>query len=65
MTYNHCYPKAATSKARYGKIIAIDNNNIVDINTKLFELASFMSVDLGYKSQEEFVDKFDDMEIAL
>ena len=28
MTYNHCYPKAATSKARYGKIIAIDNNNI-------------------------------------
>lgn len=44
---------------------AIDNNNIDDINSKLFELASFMSVDLGYKSQEDFVEKFDDMEIAL
>lgn len=44
---------------------AIDNNNIVDINAGLFQLASFMQVDLGYKTQEEFVEKFDDMEISL
>ena len=57
--------KLQFASIRNGIQNAIDNNNIVDINTKLFELASFMSVDLGYKSQEEFVDKFDDMEIAL
>lgn len=44
---------------------AIENNNIVDINSKLFELASFMKVDLGYKNQDEFVERFDDMVIAL
>jgi len=43
----------------------IQNNNISSINSGLFELASFMNVDLGYKNQEEFVEKFDDMEIAL
>ena len=57
--------KVQFTSIRNGIQNAIDNNNIVDINTKLFELASFMSVDLGYNSQEEFVDKFDDMEIAL
>lgn len=57
--------KVQFASIRNGIQNAIDNNNIVDINTKLFELASFMSVDLGYKSQEEFVDKFDGMEIAL
>lgn len=43
----------------------IQANNISTINSGLFELASFMNVDLGYKNQEEFVEKFDDMEIAL
>ncbi len=44
---------------------AIQGNNIVAINSSLFDLASFMHVDLGYKNQEEFVEKFDDMEIVL
>lgn len=48
-----------------GIINAIDNNNIVEINTGLFKLASFMQVDLGYKSQDEFVEKFGNMEIVL
>lgn len=43
----------------------IQANNISSINSGLFEFASFMNVDLGYKNQEEFVEKFDDMEIAL
>ena len=57
--------KVQFASIRNGIQTAIDNNNIVDINSKLFELASFMNVDLGYKSQEEFIEKFDDMEIAL
>lgn len=44
---------------------AIQGNNIVAINSSLFDLASFMHVDLGYKNQDEFVEKFDDMEIVL
>ena len=44
---------------------AIDKNNIVEINAGLFKLASFMQIDLGYNNQEEFVNNFDDMEIAL
>lgn len=43
----------------------IQSNNIKSINSALFELASFMKVDLGYTNQTEFVDKFDDMEIVL
>ena len=43
----------------------IDAHNIDSINNGLFALASFMHVDLGYKNQSEFVDKFDDMEIEL
>ena len=43
----------------------IDNNNIDTINTGLFELAAFMRIDLDYKNQAEFVDGFDNMEIAL
>lgn len=44
---------------------AIQGNNIVAINSGLFDLASFMHIDLGYKNQDEFVKNFDDMEIAL
>lgn len=44
---------------------AINKNDISSINTGLFELAGFMNVDLGYRNQTEFVDKFDDMDIEL
>ena len=44
---------------------AVDKNNIIEINTGLFKLASFMQIDLGYNNQEEFVRNFEDMEIAL
>ena len=57
--------KVQFASIRNGIQNAIDNNNIDDINSKLIELASFVGVDLGYKSHEEFVEKFDDMEIAL
>jgi ribosomal 50S subunit-recycling heat shock protein len=57
--------KIQFASIRNGIQNAIENNNIVDINSKLIELASFINVDLGYNSQEEFVEKFDDMEIAL
>lgn len=40
-------------------------NNISSINSGLIELASFMNIDLGYRDQKEFVEKFDDMELAL
>ena len=43
----------------------IERNNIDDINSSLFKLASFMQVDLGYDNQVDFVDKFDDMNISL
>lgn len=43
----------------------INNNNIDTINSGLYELASFMRIDLGYTNQEEFVDNFDDLEISL
>ena len=43
----------------------IQSNDINSINSALFSLASFMNVDLGYKNQTEFVDRFDDMDITL
>ena len=43
----------------------IERDNIDEINAGLFKLATFMNVDLGYNNQSEFVEKFDDMEIAL
>lgn len=44
---------------------AIEKNDISSINTGLFKLADFMNIDLGYRNQEEFVIKFDDMDIEL
>lgn len=44
---------------------AINKNDISSINAGLFKLADFMDVDLGYRNQAEFVEKFDDMEIEL
>ena len=43
----------------------IERDNIDEINAGLFKLATFMNVDLGYNNQSEFVEKYDDMEIAL
>lgn len=43
----------------------VERNNIDEINTALFKLATFMNVDLGYNNQSEFVEKFDEMDIAL
>ncbi len=43
----------------------IEGNNIKAINVGLFKLADFLHVDLGYKDQDEFVEKFNDMELAL
>ena len=43
----------------------LGKNNIDEINSSLFNLASFMKVDLGYKNQSEFVEQFTDMEISL
>ena len=40
-------------------------NDSSSINAGLFKLASFMNVDLGYKNQSEFIERFDDMEISL
>lgn len=44
---------------------AIKANDITTINSGLFELASFMNVDLGYNNLEEFNKKFDKLEIVL
>lgn len=44
---------------------AINKNDISSINAGLFKLADFMDVDLGYRNQAEFAEKFDDMEIEL
>lgn len=44
---------------------AIKEGSIDAINSELFKLAAFMKVDLGYTSQEEFVNNFDNMEIVL
>ena len=44
---------------------SIEKNDTDGINSGLFELASFMQVDLGYRNRTEFVERFDDMEIAL
>lgn len=43
----------------------IEANSIDNINSSLFDLASFMHMDLGYKNQTEFIENFDDMEIEL
>lgn len=43
----------------------IEGNNIDVINTGIFQLTNFMQVDLGYRNQTEFVNKFDDMELSL
>ncbi|MEE0990383.1 MAG: hypothetical protein UIC45_03590 [Paludibacteraceae bacterium] len=43
----------------------VERNDIDEINAGLFKLATFMNVDLGYNNQSEFVEKFDDMDIAL
>lgn len=43
----------------------IDNNNIDEINSGLFNLAKFMNVKLEYYTLEEFVDNFDNMELSL
>lgn len=43
----------------------IDNNSIDSINNGLFELAQFMHVDLGYRNQKEFVEKFDNGELEI
>lgn len=44
---------------------AIEKDDISSINTGLFKLADFMNIDLGYRNQDEFVNKFDDMDIEL
>ena len=44
---------------------SVESNDTDGINSGLFELASFMAIDLGYRNQDEFVERFDDMEIAL
>ena len=44
---------------------AIYTNSVDNINMDLFKLASFMHVNLGYSSQEEFVEEFDSMDLVL
>jgi hypothetical protein len=43
----------------------IQSNNITSINSSFFELAKFMNVDLCYTNLSEFVEGFDNMDIAL
>lgn len=44
---------------------SIESNSAEAINSVLFEMASFMNVDLGYSCRQDFIDVFDDLDNSL
>lgn len=43
----------------------VNTNNMDLVNSGFLDIASFLQIDLPYRNQDEFVAKFDDLEISL
>ena len=43
----------------------VNTNNMDLVNSGFLDMASFLQIDLPYRNQDEFVAKFDDLEISL